>query len=255
MLTASLFRLLPEAACDFRWVNALQQGDLQLCNNKILLYISGGLYSGFGRCLEAKNAPSIANDLALMRRASYAARSVLSKLYRRSMGTTTALEEVRGKGTDIEKYLYLKQLQRFDTLPYLGYACVACPAPRRLQQCLNPHINFHQRPHHLPSADEATIVQSLGGMPSLVLWPSELNIWPAWLAGSKSQRSTACFCSRLRRYCRLCILPQWGRLARSTTGCQSLQSASISARQTPASWTGCEPGPIRMSGAVLTAKA
>ena len=136
------------AACDFRWINALQREDLYLCN-KTQLYISEGLYSGFGRCLEAKNAPNTADDLALMRRASHAARSVLSKLYRRSMGTTTALEEVRGKGTDIEKYLYLKQLQRFDTVPYLGYACVACPAPRRLQQCLNPDLSFPQRPHHL----------------------------------------------------------------------------------------------------------
>ena len=183
-----------------------------------------------------------------MRRASHAARSVLSELYRRSMGTITALEEVRGKGTDIEKYLYLKQLQRHDTLPYLGYACIPCFTARRLQQCMNPDFNYPQRLHHVPSADEATTVQSLGGMASLVLWPSEVNIWPGWLAGSTSHPSTACYCSRLRKFCRLCTLLQWGRLARSTTGCQSLQSASISARQTPASWTGCEPGPIRMSG-------
>lgn len=50
-----------------------------------------------------------------MRRVAHVAR-ILSK-YRqiRNMGSMTAMEEVRAKNTDIDKYLYLKHLQRHVT--------------------------------------------------------------------------------------------------------------------------------------------
>ena len=57
--------------------------------------------------------------LALMRRAAQIARSVLNTVHSRSMRTMSALEEVRAKSTDLEKYLYLKQLQRHAACPTL----------------------------------------------------------------------------------------------------------------------------------------
>ena len=60
-----------------------------------------------------------------MRRVAHVARILSRQTQIRNMGGKSALEEVRAKSTNINKYLYLKQLQRHVTSCTLDWSAAA----------------------------------------------------------------------------------------------------------------------------------
>ena len=61
-----------------------------------------------------------------MQRTSGVLRRMLSSLQSRSMDINSPLEEVRRKGSDIDRYLYLKNLQRYHVYQVLAVPWITC---------------------------------------------------------------------------------------------------------------------------------
>ena len=192
-----------------------------------------------------------------MQRTSGVLRRMLSSLQSRSMDTKSPLEEVRRKGSDLDRYLYLKHMQRYHEHQVLATPWITCQWLQYFQICLhvalwpfssskNCSLPVADRTGGIPLASLLGFITCMAGTPSFGTQPSDST---RMCAGRESQPSTACSCITLRRSCPLCTRPRWARPASGTTACRWPLWACTCAPQTLPSSPRCAPGRTRMWGA------
>lgn len=143
----------------------------------------------------------------------------------RAMGITSTMEEIRNREHDIDKYLYLRDMQR-------------CGAE-----------NLGRIQYQNGSWGHPCICRTEYHYKSILLWISCCNTSDNFCADNESPISTLCSFSTQRKSFHMFTHLLWGRLASGTIIFQSCHRACIlNQAQKAISWSKCKPGRNKMSG-------